>query len=109
MVTPISSNPLNPLGPVGPSPARRPAGQTEVGQSPDAVSGFASMLRQQLERVSQMQDEAETGVQNLLTGRTQNITEVFAATRKAEVAFSLLMEIRNKLTDAYLELKRMPV
>jgi len=77
--------------------------------APPAEQGFAATLRRQLEQVSQMQNEAETGVQNLLTGRTQNITEVLAAARKAEVAFGLLMEIRNKLTEAYTELKRMPV
>lgn len=67
------------------------------------------MFRQQLEQVSQMQAEADHGVQSLLTGETQNITEVFATARKAEVAFSLLMEIRNKLVDAYTELRQLRV
>lgn len=100
MVNPISSNPVKPLGPLTPSgPVERPA----------PGSSFAAVLRQQLERVSEMQMQAEEGIQNLLTGRTHNITEVFATARKAEVAFSLLMEIRNKLTDAYTELKQMRV
>ena len=109
MVDPISSNPISPLGPAGPSTPVRKADSAALTGGTGATADFAATLRQQLERVSQMQGEAETGVQNLLTGRTQNVTEVFAAARKAEVAFSLLMEIRNKLTDAYLELKRMPV
>jgi flagellar hook-basal body complex protein FliE len=103
MVEPISPNRLTPVGPLTPSaPPRRP-------DQAAPETSFTATLRQQLERVSQMQDEAEAGIQNLLTGRSQNITEVFAAARKAEVAFSLLMELRNKLTDAYLELKRMQV
>ena len=56
-----------------------------------------------------MQAEAEEGIENLITGRTDNITEVFTAARKAEVAFSLLMEIRNKLVDAYSEVKQLRV
>ena len=71
--------------------------------------GFAATLRRQLEQVSQMQTEAEQGIQDVLTGQTQNVTEVFAAARKAEVAFSLLMELRNKLAEAYTELKRLQV
>ncbi|MGD8454317.1 MAG: flagellar hook-basal body complex protein FliE [Phycisphaerae bacterium] len=103
MVDPISSNPLNPAGPLTPGSASGKAA------APATEGGFANALREQLEQVSRMQVEAEEGVQNLLTGQTQNITEVFTAARKAEVAFSLLLEIRNKLTDAYQELKRIQV
>jgi flagellar hook-basal body complex protein FliE len=37
------------------------------------------------------------------------MAEVFSAVRKAQVAFGLLMEIRNKLTDAYEEIQQMRV
>ncbi len=103
MVDPISQDHLGPIRP----------GQSAAPTAPDkGVSGdqeFANLFRQQLEQVSQMQSEAEAGIQNLLTGRTDNITEVFTTARKAEVAFSLLMEIRNKLVDAYSELRQMRV
>ncbi len=70
---------------------------------------FASLVRQQLEKVNAMQSEADHEVRKLLTGESQNLTEVFTAARKAEVAFSLLMEIRNKLVDAYQEIKNLRV
>ncbi|MBU0639933.1 MAG: flagellar hook-basal body complex protein FliE [Planctomycetes bacterium] len=102
MPDPISSSPLRPVGPSSPiEPARA--------RKPSPGGDFAAMFRQQLEQVSQMQAEADHGVQSLLTGETQNITEVFATARKAEVAFSLLMEIRNKLVDAYTELRQLRV
>jgi flagellar hook-basal body complex protein FliE len=100
MVNPISPNRLTPTAPTPATPAR----PTEAGGG-----DFAGLLRRQLEQVSQMQAEADEGVQNLLTGRTDNITEVLTTTRKAEIAFSLLMEIRNKLVDAYTELKQLRV
>ena len=74
-----------------------------------AGQDFASLVRQQLEKVNAMQSEADTEVRKLLTGESQNLTEVFTAARKAEVAFSLLMEIRNKLVDAYQEIKNLRV
>jgi len=67
------------------------------------------MVKEQLQQVSQMQSEADENVRKLLTGQTQNLTEVFTAARKAQVAFSLLMEIRNKLVEGYEELKNMRV
>lgn len=103
MPDPVS---LNHLIPVGRADAGRPAAPA----ADKAESGdFAAALRQQLEQVSRMQSEADQGVQDLLTGRTQNVTEVFLTARKAQVAFGLLMEIRNKLVDAYQELRQLRV
>jgi flagellar hook-basal body complex protein FliE len=89
----------------------RPGGgiPAPAGKNNDAVSDFAATLRAQLERVSEMQTEADRGVQDLLTGQTQNISQVFSTARKAQVAFNLLMEVRNKLSDAYSEIRQMRV
>ncbi len=78
-------------------------------QAPAAGDGFAALLRGQLETVSKMQGEADENVKKLLTGESANMSEVFVAARKAQVAFSLLMEIRNKLVEAYQELQNLRV
>jgi len=104
MPTPISSSGPGPVRPVPPAAPASRAAPAERGPA-----DFASLVRQQLERVSQMQSEADENVQRLLTGQTENLTEVFTAARKAQVAFSLLMEIRNKLVEAYEELRNMRV
>ena len=97
-------NNLRPVTSTGATEALKPARSATT-----AGEDFASLIKEQLQQVSQMQSEADDKVQKLLTGETQNLTEVFAAARKAEVAFSLLMEIRNKLLDAYQEVKNMRV
>lgn len=101
MADPVS---VNSLRPIAPPPTPGAAKHTAT-----AGEDFAALVKEQLQKVSQMQAEADENVQRLLTGETQNLTEVFIAARKAEVAFSLLMEIRNKLVDAYQELKNMRV
>jgi len=102
MIDPISAR-------VSP-PVALPRATEPVVPATGAASGdFASSLRQQLEEVSRMQAEADEGIQSLMTGQSQNITEVFTAARKAQVAFTLLMEVRNKLVDAYTELKQLRV
>ena len=103
MVNPISTEHLTPAGRLRPT---APSGPSE--KAPQGA-GFAAQLREQLQQVSRMQTEADEGIQNLLTGRTDNVTEVLTAARKAEIAFSLLMEIRNKLVDAYSELRQLRV
>ncbi|HPM22299.1 MAG TPA: flagellar hook-basal body complex protein FliE [Phycisphaerae bacterium] len=102
MVDPISPERLTPLRP-SPTP-----GVVSFDRE-TAPADFATQLRAQLEQVNRMQAEADEGIQNLIAGRNDNITEVLTSARKAEVAFSLLMEIRNKLVDAYTELKQLRV
>ncbi|MBX3394094.1 MAG: flagellar hook-basal body complex protein FliE [Phycisphaerae bacterium] len=82
-----------------------PAGSSAPVEGKD----FKSFLMESLEKVSRLQQDADAGVQKLLTGETDNVAEVFTASRKAGIAFDLLMEIRNKLMDAYGEVKQMRV
>ena len=99
-------NPIRPSTTTPLTPALAPA--KPVGAGPDA-GGFADQLRQQLDQVARLQQEAEQGMTSVLTGQSDNLTEVLASARKAEVAFNLLMEMRNKLVDAYNELKQLRV
>jgi len=103
MADPLSINGLQPVTPGVGVGKPKPAGEAAGGED------FAALVKEQLQKVNDMQSEAEENVQKLLSGETQNLTEVFTAARKAEVAFSLLMEIRNKLVDAYEEMKNMRV
>jgi flagellar hook-basal body complex protein FliE len=77
------------------------------GNRPAAGSDFKSILLDSLNEVNRLQVEADTGVERLLTGETNNVAEVLAAANKAGIAFDLLM--RNKLTDAYREIQQMRV
>ncbi len=103
MVNPIDVNaalqPIRPPGEVGRGAAAAPAGAKD----------FKSILLDSLNEVNRLQDEADAGVQRLLTGESDNVAEVFAAANKAGIAFDLLMEVRNKLTDAYRDIQQMRV
>jgi flagellar hook-basal body complex protein FliE len=76
-----------------------------------AVEGksFKDMLLDSLDQVNKLQQEASAGIEKVATGETDNVAEVFTAVRKADVAFSMLMEMRNKLVDAYREIQQMRV
>jgi len=89
--------------PAGPS---TPAAKTAAA-GPAQGKSFKELLLDSLNEVNRLQDEADKGVQRLLTGETDNVPEVLVAVNKAGIAFDLLMEIRNKLTDAYREIQQM--
>lgn len=105
------ADPLSILGSGTPGVAGPGAGAPRAASGETGADGisFASSLREQLEKASAMQNDADQKLQSLLTGESQNVTDVLVAARKAQVAFSLLMEIRNKLVDAYQELQNLRV
>jgi flagellar hook-basal body complex protein FliE len=87
---------VRPTAPMARTPeAPRPGGQD-----------FKSVLLQSLNEVNRLQSEADEGVQRLLTGESNNVAEVMAAVNKAGVAFDLLMEVRNKMVEAYQEIQQ---
>lgn len=92
--------PIQPLGLEGELRRAEP-----IGQGGD----FKSVLLSSLGEVNRLQTEADQGVQRLITGEADNVAEVMAAVNKAGIAFDLLMEIRNKLNDAYQEIQQMRV
>lgn len=101
----ISSGAMNPLRPIQPVTQGSPTDKS----APTGGKDFQSYLLESLAKVNELQTSADDGVQKLLTGQSDNVAEVLSASRKAGIAFDLLMEIRNKLMDAYTELKQMRV
>ena len=102
------ANPIHAVGGLGPvNPVARVQPAQQAGRVSE--SGFKDLLLKNLEEVNRLQTEADEGVQKLLTGETDNVAEVFAAANKAGIAFDLLMEVRNKLQEAYRDIQQMRV
>ena len=67
------------------------------------------MLMDSINEVNRLQAEADQAMTELATNKDTNVSEVFTAVKKAELAFQTLMQIRNKLETAYDEIKQMRV
>jgi flagellar hook-basal body complex protein FliE len=68
---------------------------------------FGDMLAQSLEEVNRLHMAADEAVENLAAGKQKNIHETMIALEKANVAFQLLMQVRNKVISAYETIMRM--
>lgn len=68
---------------------------------------FKNVLGDYLEEVNTLQHEADAQIQRLVAGETEDLHEVTMAMDEAEASFELMMEIRNKLVEAYREIMRM--
>ena len=56
-----------------------------------------------------MQDEADTAVQQLMVGSRSNTAEVLTAVKKTELAFQLMMQVRNKLVEAFQQIENLRI
>jgi len=80
----------------------RPSGAT-------GSSSFADVLKDSIGEVSRLQQDASKAVQDLATGKNDDVTGVMTAMEKSDVAFKTLLAIRAKLMDAYDEIKGISV
>ncbi|MFN9994198.1 MAG: flagellar hook-basal body complex protein FliE [Phycisphaerales bacterium] len=71
--------------------------------------GFKEMLARNLDEVNRAQQEANRAVEDVLTGQRTDVERVIDATRKADDAFRMLQALRNRVMEAYDEVKQMRV
>jgi flagellar hook-basal body complex protein FliE len=74
-----------------------------------AKGDFASELKNALGEVNHLQRQAEQAIQQLVGEGKGDLQETMIALEKADVSFRLMMQIRNKVLDAYQEIMRMQV
>jgi flagellar hook-basal body complex protein FliE len=70
---------------------------------------FSDTLKDALQEVNQLQKVSDQKMQDLATGKTDNIPEVMIAAEKADIALKLMVQVRSKIIDAYQEVMKMQV
>lgn len=73
----------------------RSGGDAPVGGS------FKDFLLDSIKEVNQMQVDADHAVETLMTGGDADPAEVLTAVQKADLAFRMMMQMRNKLLEVY--------
>jgi flagellar hook-basal body complex protein FliE len=74
----------------------------------DEVS-FKETLDGFLNDVNKLQKDAEVSTQKLMTGDMESIHQMMVALEEASTSFQLMMEMRNKILEAYREVMRMQI
>ena len=100
-MTPISGLSLTPPSP----PALPVQSATNSGAGPS----FRNVLLEALDQVNTMQSQANEAVEQLVTGGDVNPAEVLTSLQKADLSFKLMLQIRNKLVQAYQEVNNIRI
>ncbi|MGV3483611.1 MAG: flagellar hook-basal body complex protein FliE [Planctomycetaceae bacterium] len=112
---------MRPIGPpLPPAPPMLPAqlgrvsafADNKIGTvsgTSDASNDFASLIVGKFDEVNAMQTDADSMVHEMLTGGDVNQAEVLTAVQKADLAFRMMLQVRNKLIEAYRELQQIQI
>jgi flagellar hook-basal body complex protein FliE len=68
---------------------------------------FQSVLEGTIQQLESVNNEATDAVQKFLTGENEELHTTVLAAQKAEIAFDLGLQVRNKVVSAYQEIMRM--
>jgi flagellar hook-basal body complex protein FliE len=70
---------------------------------------FSDLLENMVKQVNDDQVQADRAVKELVAGRSKNIHETMLTLERADTSLKLMMQVRNKVLDAYKEIMRMQV
>ena len=92
---------------IGPTTPVQKSGKANAIQKGPDESSFGQWLTRSLHEVSKIRKDADAASLKLATGETKDIHGTMIKMQKAEIATSLMVEVRNKVIAAYEEVKRM--
>lgn len=69
--------------------------------------GFEELVKNFISEVDALQRKADLAAGQLVTGEAESLHQVMLAVEKASLALSLMVEVRNKVLEAYREIMRM--
>jgi flagellar hook-basal body complex protein FliE len=78
---------------------------TAMGSS--SATPFSGMFQSMVDQTSSLDSKASQAVQGLLSGQGTEIHDVMMATQKADMAFELALQVRNKAVAAYQQMMGM--
>ncbi len=97
---------IQPILPVLPAPIGEKTISTAAG---DKSGQFKSLLESALREVENSRSRAERAAASFLSGETRDLHSVLLDVQRAELTFDLLIQVKNKVTQAYQEIMRMPL
>ena len=95
--------PILPITAPSVADAIRPAGATRAG------AGFQEVLSSAIQSVEGLGRNASASVERFLSGEGEEIHATILAAQRAELAFDLFLQTRNKVVSAYQEIMRMQI
>ena len=101
---------MNPINHVTlPNMLSGPAGLPPQPDTGPSGASFKDFLLESIQEVNSMQQDADMAVEQLASGGDVDPAEVLTAVQKADLAFRLMIQVRNKMVQAFDEIRNIRV
>lgn len=101
--------PVDALGPIARLPRLEQLTAPPTADAATPAGGFAGVLNGLLAGNAQATTAADAAITDLATGKAQDLHTVTLAVAQADTSFRLILELRNRLSDALQEVTRAQV
>ncbi len=82
---------------------------TNQGVSGVSKTSFEGFLQNATQVTNDKLVDADIAVRDLALGKSQNLHEVMISLEEAKISFELMVQVRNKIVEAYQEVLRMRI
>lgn len=100
-IAPLGSVPIEMLGDLPPMAARMPVA--------DAAANFGELVAQGLAQVNDGLVATQVDMQRLAAGEVQNLHQLMIRLEESRISFQLMLQVRNRLLEAYQDVMRMQI
>ena len=75
----------------------------------DEKTRFGALLKDAISTVNNLQQQSDLEIRKIMTGESEELHTAVVAMERADVSFQMMMQVRNKIVQAYQEVMRMSV
>jgi flagellar hook-basal body complex protein FliE len=97
---------VSPIGAIGSVAGAIP---TPAGVGSAKGTGFQDLFDRAVAGVENLKQTADQKTERFLAGEGEELHSTILATQRAELAFELFLQVRNKVVQAYQEVMRMQI
>ncbi len=94
------------INPLLPRPELTPQGPKAAEKSVTGDKSFSDVLKDAIQDVNRLQNDSDQKIGSLLKGESQDVQATILAVQQADSSFRMMMQVRNKIVEAYREISR---
>jgi len=83
--------------------------QSERGKVGEEEGSFGKVLKSKIEEINKLQLDADNAIAKVELSDSGSIHEAMIALEKADISFKTMLQVRNKILEAYQEVMRIQV
>jgi len=95
------------IGPINPKLQVPEVRSPRIQEGEKSGTGFGEILKDAISTANDLQKQSDQQIQKFMAGESQDLHTTVIAMQKADLSFQMMMQVRNKIVQAYQEIMRM--